>query len=79
MVKECGFQYFSNFYNLVFSGVDLDFKTKKGTCGTMRDFYKRRQREYWTDYLRRKKSQRLPRSWHRSESHYRYAYENSEK
>ena len=45
----------------------------------MRDFYKRRQREYWTDYLRRKKSRRLPRSWHRSESHYRYAYENIEK
>jgi len=51
----------------------------EGTCGTMRDFYKRRQREYWTDYLRRKKSRRLPRSWHRSESHYRYAYENTEK
>jgi len=51
----------------------------EGTCGTMRDFYKRRQREYWTDFLRRKKKRRLPRSWHRSESHYRYAYENTEK
>lgn len=51
----------------------------EGTCGTMRDFYKRRQREYWTDYLRKKKKRRLPRSWHRSESHYRYAYENTEK
>jgi len=50
----------------------------EGTCGTMRDFYKRRQREYWTDYLRRRKKKRLPRSWHRSESHYRYAYENTE-
>jgi len=50
----------------------------EGTSGTMRNFYKRRQREYWTDFLRRKNRRRLPRSWHRSESHYRYAYENTE-
>lgn len=51
----------------------------EGICGNMRDFYKRRQREFWTDYLRRQNHKRLPRSWHRAETHYRYAYENTEK
>jgi len=46
----------------------------EGTCGIMRDYHGRRQREYYVDFCRRKQSKRKPRQWHRSETYYRYQY-----
>lgn len=45
----------------------------EGVCGVHWDFYQRRQREFYTDYLRRHDmKKRNPRSWHRTETYYRY-------
>ena len=50
----------------------------EGVCGNMWDFDKRRQREYYVDFLRRKVYKtkgRRERQWHRDETYYRYQYQ----